>query len=149
MTNLRILNFSIITIFFINCILDPFYTAKDKNSKSEITRSEAKDQFIIAATLKISLCGESSSRAILGKIISTMGDDKCREHNSLPFINKSKNLRSCDNEYNYVSKGNIETCINKIILSPCETTTWENYGLEYGYKACSSMLNTRNSIIGL
>ncbi|WP_052602150.1 hypothetical protein [Leptospira noguchii] len=149
MINLKILNIAIIPIFFINCILDPFYTAKDKNSKSEITRSEAKDQIIIAATLKISLCGESSSRAILGKIISTMGDDKCRENTSLPFINKSKNLRSCDNEYDYVSKGNVETCISEIILSLCETTTSENYGLGYGYTACSSMLNTRNSIIGL
>lgn len=149
MKYLRILNIAIIAIFYSNCILDPFYTAKDKNSKSEMTRAEAKDQILIAATLKISLCGENSTKAILGKIISTMGDDKCRENISLPFINKSKNLRSCDNEYNYVSKGNVETCINEIILSPCESTTSENYGLGYGYKACSSMLNTRNSIIGL
>ncbi len=63
-----------------------------------------------------------------------MGDDKCSEHTSLPFINKSKDLRSCDNEYNYVSKGNVETCINEVILSPCETATGENYGLGYGYK---------------
>ncbi|WP_241548152.1 hypothetical protein [Leptospira yasudae] len=133
-------------LFYSNCILDPFYSAKDRNDPSKVSRQEAEEKIFATAALKAAICGEVSQKGILARVFMTVSDNICYGYKPPFDTDNSKNLRSCKNEYSYVSKDNLESCISEIILSPCETTSDINIALSIGYQACTSMLNTKGQL---
>ncbi|MCG6162039.1 MULTISPECIES: hypothetical protein [Leptospira] len=132
--------------FHISCILDPFYSAKDRIDPSQVSREEAEEKIIATAALKTITCGEVSQKGILSRVFLSIGDNLCYEEKSSFGIDNSKNLQSCKNQYSYVSKDNLESCVSEILLSPCESYSDLNLAFSIGYHACTSMLNTRGRI---
>ncbi|PKA02636.1 hypothetical protein [Leptospira ellisii] len=135
-----------ILVLSLSCILDPFHTAIDKEDSNKVTKAEAKDKIITAAAIKISLCGQVSEKGILSRVFLSISGSRCDDNPYSIISNKSKNLQSCENQYNFVSKSNLDSCVNEILLSPCETTSDVNIVFSVGYHACSSMLNTEGKI---
>ncbi|EMO80441.1 hypothetical protein APS47_12755 [Leptospira kirschneri serovar Mozdok] len=145
---MKIILTTILTVFiFSNCILDPFYSAKDRNDSMQISRAETEEKIFATAAIKVAICGEVSQKGILARVFLTVGGDLCNKSYKAPFVtDNSKNLQSCKNQYSYVSKANLDSCLSEIILSPYESASDVNLVLSVGYHACSSILNTRGKI---
>ena len=111
---------TILFLFYVNCILDPVWKARDELSNNKIPRSHALSEYNNTVLIKALSCGPQYRNDVLLKGQTTLLRDECQSDNLYSSnYNELRELRSCDNRYAYVDSDSLKTCLTEVMLSSC------------------------------
>ncbi|PJZ71475.1 hypothetical protein CH373_03005 [Leptospira perolatii] len=126
---------------FVSCLTDPVWKLRDEERQSRIPRSEASSRFYAAVVLKSGSCPSAYQAGIQYGGVMTMGEVDCTDET---FLESVKELRSCESRYSFIDGGSLNTCLEEVFLTPCESFSYSasnSVPLLY-FPVCSEVFKT-------
>ncbi|TGL53169.1 hypothetical protein EHQ61_04715 [Leptospira wolffii] len=138
---------TILFLFYVNCIFDPVWKARDELSNNKIPRSHALSEYHNAVLVKAVSCGPQYRNDVLLKGQTTLLRDECQSDDLYSSnYNEIRELGSCDNRYAYVDSDSLKTCLAEVMLSSCAEAGVTNVFIFPNFPSCSSLFNMTSDV---